>query len=73
MQALISNSPQRKACLIASLAWCCARSWVLLPDEVEHWSMTTLRDKLIYIGANLPGTVGALRSSFPRWRFHGGC
>ena len=24
-----------------------------LPDEVEHWSMTTLRDKLIKIGAKV--------------------
>ena len=24
-----------------------------LPDEVEHWSMTTLRDKLIKIGARV--------------------
>ncbi len=24
-----------------------------LPDEVEHWSMTTLRDKLIKIGATV--------------------
>ncbi len=24
-----------------------------LPDEVEHWSLTTLRDKLIKIGAKV--------------------
>ena len=24
-----------------------------LPDEVEHWSMTTLRDKLIKFGAKV--------------------
>ncbi len=24
-----------------------------LPDEVEHWSMTTLREKLIKIGAKV--------------------
>jgi len=24
-----------------------------LPDEVEHWSMTTLREKLIKIGTNI--------------------
>ncbi len=24
-----------------------------LPDEIEHWSMTTLRDKLIEIGAKV--------------------
>ena len=24
-----------------------------IPDEVEHWSMTTLRDKLIKIGAKV--------------------
>ncbi len=24
-----------------------------LPDEIEHWSMTTLRDKLIKIGAKV--------------------
>ena len=24
-----------------------------LPDEVEHWSMTTLREKLIKIGAKI--------------------
>ncbi len=24
-----------------------------LPDEVEHWSMTSLRDKLIKIGAKV--------------------
>ncbi len=26
---------------------------VALPDEVEHWSMTTLRGKLIKIGAKV--------------------
>ena len=26
---------------------------MLVPDEVEHWSMTTLRDKLIKIGAKV--------------------
>ena len=24
-----------------------------LPDEIEHWSMTTLREKLIKIGAKV--------------------
>ncbi len=25
----------------------------MLPEEVEHWSLTTLRDKLIKIGAKV--------------------
>ncbi len=41
-----------------------------LLDEVEHWSMTTLRGKLIKIGAKVIGTT---RSSLPRSRFHRGC
>ena len=41
-----------------------------LLDEVEHWSMTTLREKLIKIGAKVIGTT---RSSLSRSRFHGGC
>ena len=29
------------------------RTFVGLPEEVEHWSLTTLREKLVKIGAKV--------------------
>ena len=37
-----------------------------LPKEVEHWSMTTLRDKLVKIGPRLSDMAATLRSNWLR-------
>ena len=47
-----------------------------LPKEVEHWSMTTLRDKLVKImpeGPRLSDMAATLRSNWLRWRCRGTC
>ena len=44
-----------------------------LPKEVEHWSMTTLRDKLVKIGLRLSYMAATLRSNWLRWRCRGTC
>ena len=44
-----------------------------LPKEVEHWSMTTLRDKLVKIGAKVSDMAATLRSNWLRWRCRGTC
>ena len=38
-----------------------------LPKEVQHWSLTTFREKLVKIGARLSAMAGTLRSNWPRW------
>ncbi len=43
-----------------------------LPDEIEHWSMPTMREKLVS-APRWFGTVGTSPFSLPRSRFHGGC
>ena len=44
-----------------------------LPKEVEHWSMTTLRDKLVKIGPRLSDMAATLRSNWRRLRCRGSC
>ena len=45
-----------------------------LPKEVEHWSMTTLRDKLVKIGAKVVRLDGRyVTSNWLRWRCRGTC
>jgi hypothetical protein len=39
-----------------------------LPREVAHWSLTTLREKLVKIGARTVRTAAISCSSWPRWR-----
>ncbi len=39
-----------------------------LPYEVEHWSLTTLREKLVKIGAKVVRQGGTSRSNWPRCR-----
>ena len=39
-----------------------------LPDEVENWSLTTLRDKLMKIGAKVVSQPAMSSSRWPRWR-----
>ena len=42
-------------------------------EEVEHWSLTTLREKLIKIGARTCATAATSSSSSPRWRCPSRC
>ena len=47
-----------------------------LPRKVEHWSLTTLREKVVKIGANVPtssSTPSILLFSWRRWRFPKPC
>ena len=44
-----------------------------LPKEVEHWSMTTLRDKLVKIGAKVVRHGRYVTSNWLRWRCRGTC
>jgi len=45
-----------------------------LPEEVEHWLLITLRDKLVKIGARVvrPGAATSC-SSWPKWRCRERC
>ncbi len=45
------HSKRRNVCLLALSGRC--RVLVELPKDVEHWSLTTLREKLIKIGAKV--------------------
>ncbi len=38
---------------MARTAACSQHRTLALPDEVEHWSLTTLRDKLVKVGAKV--------------------
>ncbi len=44
-----------------------------LPDEVEHWSLTTLRENLVRVGARSSVMAVASHSRWPRWRCQGSC
>jgi hypothetical protein len=44
-----------------------------LPKEVEQWSLTTLREKLVKIGARIVRHGRYLVSSSPRWRCRAPC
>ena len=47
----------------------CSQEWTLeFPKEVEHWSLTTLREKLIKIGAKVVahGRYVTFQPGFPR-------
>src|SRR4051794_15685329 len=44
-----------------------------LPDEVAHWSLTTLREKLVKIGPGSSATAATWCSSWPRWRCRAPC
>lgn len=45
-----------------------------LPKEIEQWSLTTLREKLVKIGARIvPPRIGRGGSSWPRWQCRGSC
>jgi Transposase DDE domain group 1 len=44
-----------------------------LPKEVEQWSLTTLREKLVKIGAHIVRHGRYLVSSSPRWRCRAPC
>ena len=44
-----------------------------LPQEVEQWSLTTLREKLVKIGARTSATVATSSSSSPRSPCRGCC
>ena len=44
-----------------------------LPEEVEHWSLTTLREKLVKIGARIVRHGRYAISSSPRWRCRAPC
>lgn len=37
-----------------------------LPDEVKHLSLTTLRDRLVKIGARIAGTAARSPSRWPK-------
>ena len=44
-----------------------------LPLEVQHWLLTTLREKLIKIGAKSSATVAISRSNLPRSQSREAC
>ncbi len=44
-----------------------------LPDEVEDWSLTTLRDKLIKIGAKVVRHGGYVTFQLAEVASHGDC
>jgi hypothetical protein len=44
-----------------------------LPEEVEHWSLTTLRQKLVKVGASSCVTAARWCSSWPRWQCRAPC
>jgi Transposase DDE domain group 1 len=44
-----------------------------LPDEVAQWPLTTLREKLVKIGARMCVTAAMSCSSSPRWRCRAPC
>jgi hypothetical protein len=44
-----------------------------LPQEVEHWSLTTLREKLVKIDARIVRHGATSCFSWPRWRCRGRC
>ena len=42
-----------------------------LPKDVEHWSLTTLREKLVKIGAKVVrhSAVAMSRFNWPTWQY----
>ena len=44
---------QVTAGVIVGPQWAVVIDTLALPEEVEHWSLTTLRDKLVKIGARI--------------------
>jgi hypothetical protein len=40
---------------------------LVLPDPVERWSLTSLREKVVKIGAKSLPTPAARSSKWPRW------
>jgi hypothetical protein len=43
------------------------------PKPIKDWSLTTLKEKLIKIGAKVVSHAVTPRSSWRRWPFHGTC
>jgi DDE family transposase len=46
---------------------------LVLPDEVERWSLTTLRERVVKIGAKVIAHTRYAISRWLRWRFRGAC
>jgi Transposase DDE domain group 1 len=44
-----------------------------MPEGVERWSLTTLRERLIKISAMVVSHGRYVTSRWPRWRCRGGC
>ena len=44
-----------------------------LPRSVKHWSLATLREKLIKIGAKSFGMRSTSRSRWPKWQCRASC
>ena len=44
-----------------------------LPKEVEHWSLTTLRERLVKIGAKVVSHGRYVTFNWPRWRCREAC
>ena len=44
-----------------------------LPREIAQWSLTSLREKVVKIGAKVVATAAISSSRWPRWRCHGSC
>jgi hypothetical protein len=51
---------------------CSIRSAFAVPEAVEHRSLTTLREKLIKIGAKVVRHVRYVTFQLAEWRSHGG-
>jgi hypothetical protein len=46
---------------------------LVLPNQVAHWSLRTLREKLVKIGARIVRHALTSSSSSPRWRCRAPC